>query len=104
MKSFKTSLIIYVIGTFLTFLSVSCNEDKTISVKGVVKSIEQGKDGYTALISTNDGHQYDAVISRINMASTLEYQDLKVGDFVTVRGDSINMGDRISITVKSISK
>jgi hypothetical protein len=38
------------------------------------------------------------------MASTLEYQDLKVGDFVTVSGDSINMGDRISITVKSIRK
>jgi uncharacterized protein YdbL (DUF1318 family) len=104
MKLIKTLLIICVAGASMLTSFSSCKESKNISVKGEVKTIVQGKDGYTALIATKNANQYYAVISRVNMASTLEYQDLKVGDFVTVSGDSINMGDRISITVKSIRK
>jgi len=73
-------------------------------VQGTVATIELGKDGYTALLKAKNVQQYDAVISRINLADTDEYQESNIGDTVTVYGDSIHLGEVVNIKAKKIRK
>ncbi len=88
----------------LGFLLYACIGNHYISIKGTVTNIQQGKDGYTALITTKEGQQYHAVVSMVDLAYSLDYEDVKVGDFVTVTGDTLNLGDRISMNVKAIRR
>jgi molybdopterin-binding protein len=84
--------------TFLFFIS-ACNGG-SYSVKGSVKSIEWGKDGYTALIKTPEGNKVSATISRINMG--IRYKELKAGDIVKIYGDSSNFENEISVIATKI--
>ena len=104
MKTLKHFLLSLLIAAICTFTFAACNNTEKFSVTGQVENIERGKDGYTAVIATKEGKQYDAVISRVNMANTTEYQELKIGDVVTVAGDTIHLGDRVSITAESIRR
>jgi hypothetical protein len=92
------------IATLLLCLFYSCGSNGNFSIEGTVKSKEQGKDGYTAYIHGNDGREYSAVISKVNMAYSLEYKDLSIGEHVKVYGDTIGMGNYTSITVTKIKK
>ena len=95
--------------SIFTFLAVnflcSCGNTGSFSIEGIVKNKNQGKDGYTAYIVGVDKKLYTAVVSRVNMANTLEYQEIAIGDEVKVYGDSINLNDHITIIVtKKLSK
>jgi len=69
-----------------------------------VATIERKKDGYTALLKATNGQQFNAVISWVNLTNTGEYQELHIGDNVTVNGDSTHLGDVVSMKVKKIKK
>ena len=86
---------IIVIWIFL----LSCNNGN-YSAKGTVKRIEIGKDGYTAILVTENGDSVSATISMVNMG--MRYKDVKVGDKVKVYGDSMYLGGMISITATKI--
>lgn len=51
-----------------------------------------------------DKKLYTAVVSSVNMAYTLEYKEVGIGDKVKVYGDSINLNDHITIIVSKITK
>ena len=61
-----------------------------ITVSGLVKSINQGKDGYSAELSDDAGKTYTATISIPNMADPKQYRAVKVGDKITVTGELHN--------------
>lgn len=90
-------LLIYAI-TFLFFLG-ACNEGD-YSFTGAVKSIEQGKDGYTAIIINKDGQEAMATISRVDMGAA--YRAITVGETVTVYGDTSRLGTGLAIHVSRI--
>lgn len=74
--------------SIFTFLAVnflcSCGNTGNFSIEGTVKNKNQGKDGYTAYIVGVDKKLYTAVVSRVNIANTLEYQEIAIGDEVKV--------------------
>jgi len=81
-----------------------CAGEAAFSVRGMVDDIERGKDGYMAFIKATDGKMYQAVISRVNMAGNSTYQQLNLGDSITVYGDTTGLGHTISIKVNRIEK
>jgi len=84
---------------FLALIFCLCHNGN-YSIKGWVKSIEWGKDGYNAVIENKEGRQINASISRINMG--MRYKKIEVGELVTVYGDSMHFGNEISITATKI--
>ncbi|MCC9169195.1 hypothetical protein [Pontibacter harenae] len=88
----------------LCVLGACASSSDAFSAKGTVQSIERGKDGYTAVLANQKGQRFNAVISRVNMAATKAYQELAVGEKVTVYGDTTRYGEVISIKVSQIKK
>lgn len=94
---FKNLIVI-----FFLLVITSCGKSNQFSVEGIITSKERGKDGHTASVTGDDGKFYSAVISRVNMAGTFEYGDLDIGGHVKIYGDTIHLGDEISIKVTKI--
>ncbi|MEQ1799633.1 MAG: hypothetical protein ABL872_16880 [Lacibacter sp.] len=88
-------IAIYILFVF----ACSCNRGN-YNIEGTVRSIEKGKDGYTAIIESKTGIKVSAVVSRVDM--TFGYKELAVGDEVKIYGDSSNYKDEISIHVTKI--
>ena len=86
MKNLKKVSILLVLMTFI----ISCNsmkDSKSNTITGKVDSIEAGKDGYTAKISTDVKEVYFATISIVNVGGPQNYKQLKIGDVVSVKGE-----------------
>lgn len=72
---------------FLTFvISCACMKDKD-TVSGKVVSVDFGKDGYTARITTAKNEVYFATISIVNVGGPEKYKKLKEGDEVSLKGE-----------------
>ncbi|MES2734173.1 MAG: hypothetical protein V4714_20670 [Bacteroidota bacterium] len=78
----------------------ACSNGGKYSAQGIVQAIENGKDGYTAVLKGDDGKDFDAVISRVKMEK--EYKILKVGDTVELFGDTIHLDNKVRILVHQI--
>lgn len=78
-------------------------KDSIISVQGEVKEINQGKDGYTAILTTEDGI-YFATISIPNLKDPKQYRAVKIGETIKVKGDSWKMEEDNYITVRELLK
>jgi hypothetical protein len=72
----------------------------SITVKGIVKDINKGKDGYTARIETSAGQVVAATISRSNLKDPKQYRDLAIGDVVTVTGNTWKLDGVNQMTVR----
>lgn len=86
----------------MTFI-ISCatmKENNTVS--GKVDSIESGKDGYTAKITTDTKEVYFATISIVNVGGPQNYKQLKIGDNVSVKGEIWKTEDEKHIKVTEI--
>jgi translation elongation factor EF-G len=86
MKNLKKVSILVVLMTFV----ISCTgmkDTKSNTITGKVDSIEAGKDGYTAKISTAAKEVYFATISIVNVGGPQNYKQLKIGDTVSVKGE-----------------
>lgn len=82
-KIFKFSVLLM----FLTFvISCACMKDKD-TVSGKVVSVDFGKDGYTARITTAKNEVYFATISIVNVGGPEKYKKLKEGDEVSLKGE-----------------
>ena len=83
--------------------STEDNEDDF--VRGKVVSIENGKDGYTAKIKTEDGKVYYVTISIPNLGreNAHQYRDVSVGEIIEVKGELWSMGDEQRITVRAMN-
>ena len=82
-------------------VSCACMKDKN-TVSGKVESVEFGKDGYTAKISTDKNEIYFAVISIVNVGGPQNYKQLKEGEEVSLKGEIWKTETENHIKVKEI--
>lgn len=98
----KNIIRLLTVVTLLTFaISCACMKDKN-TISGKVESIERGKDGYTAKISTDKNEVYFAVISIVNVGGPQNYKQLKVGEEVSLKGEIWKTDTEKHIKVKEI--
>lgn len=76
-------------------------KDSITTVEGEVKEINKGKDGYTAILTTEDGI-YFATISIPNLKDPKQYRAVKIGETIKVSGDSWKMENDNYITVREL--
>ena len=72
------------------------------TVSGKVVTVEFGKDGYTAKISTDAKEVYFATISIVNLGGPQNYKQLKIGDVVSLKGEIWKTDDEKHIRVTEI--
>lgn len=77
-------------------------ENNNNVISGKVDSIESGKDGYTAKITTDKKEVYFATISIVNVGGPQNYKQLKIGDEVSVKGEIWKTDDEKHIKVQQI--
>lgn len=77
-------------------------DNDVIEVTGKVTEINQGKDGYTAKLTTADNKVYSATISIPNLDNPKQYRAVKVGDNITVKGIVTNLESDVLIRVKEL--
>jgi len=103
--TYSQPLLLYLIICF------SCNSPKKIKgtdkqenkiVLGVVENIENGRDGYTAKIKTNNDDIYFALVSIPNIGSIDGYKDFNIKDKVAVKGEHWKLAEDNHITVRKI--
>ena len=99
MKNLKKISLLFVLMTFV--ISCACMKDKN-TVSGKVESIESGKDGYTAKITTDSKEVYFATISIVNVGGPQNYKQLKEGEEVTLKGEIWKTDTEKHIKVKEI--
>ncbi|RRJ88878.1 hypothetical protein [Flavobacterium macacae] len=76
-------------------------KDSVATVEGEVKEINQGKDGYTAILTTEGGIYY-VTISIPNLKDPKQYRVVKIGETIKVSGDSWKMEEDNYITVREL--
>lgn len=79
-------------------------KNDTIAVQGKVNEINKGKDGYTAILTAEDGKIYYATISIPNLKDPKQYRTVAIGETIKIKGDSWNMEDDNYITVRELEK
>jgi hypothetical protein len=99
MKNLKKISLLFVLMTFV--ISCACMKDKN-TVSGKVESIESGKDGYTAKITTDSKEVYFATISIVNVGGPQNYKQLKEDEEVTLKGEIWKTDTEKHIKVKEI--
>lgn len=77
---------------------------ETVTVQGKVNEINKGKDGYTAILTTEDGKIYYATISIPNLKDPKQYRSVQIGETIKVTGDSWKMENDNYITVRGLEK
>jgi len=99
MKNLKKISFLVLLMTFV----ISCATMKENNViTGKVDSVESGKDGYTAKITTDKKEVYFATISIVNVGGPQNYKQLKKGDEVSVKGEIWKTDDEKHIKVQQI--
>jgi hypothetical protein len=73
-----------------------------IIITGTVKSITNGKDGYTAEVQTDKDGTYAALVSISNVGGPDKHQSCVVGDVVSFKGIPSVSGNAKSLMVKEI--
>lgn len=77
---------------------------KTETIEGFVVEINRGKDGYTAKIETPAMRIVAATISRSNLKDPEQYKEVKVGESLSVTGDSWRLEKEDQLTVREINQ
>lgn len=80
----------------------NAEDTNNFKAKGVVKSIENGKDGYTAKMVSKDKKVYFVTISIVNLLDSNEYRRVKIGETIEVQGEYWLLGKDKRITVRKL--
>lgn len=97
-------------------MAFSCSEQKSnrqnaetatpnadpITIKGMVRDVAFGKDGYTAEVQTETEGMYAALVSIVNVGGREKYQPCHVGDKVIFKGVPSVLGDAKQLKVTEI--
>lgn len=68
--------------------------EERITITGKVQSIENGKDGYMAMVATKSNGDYNSIVSIVNLGGPDNYQRFNIGDKVTLEG-ALFMNDEV---------
>lgn len=79
-------------------------KNDTIAIQGKVNEINKGKDGYTAILTAEDGKIYYATISIPNLKDPKQYRTVAIGETIKIKGNSWKMEDDNYITVRELEK
>ena len=101
MKNLKRISFLLLVMTFVISCTTKKN-DANSAVSGKVESIQSGKDGYTAKITTDAKEVYFATISIVNVGGPQNYKQLKIGDVVSLKGEIWKTDDEKHIKVTQI--
>ncbi|WP_406844605.1 hypothetical protein [Flavobacterium soyae] len=101
MKNLKRISFLVVLMIFVISCTTMKNNTNS-AVSGKVESIESGKDGYTAKITTDIKEVYFATISIVNVGGPQNYKQLKIGDVVSLKGEIWKTDDENHIKVTQI--
>lgn len=101
MKNLKKISLLVILMAFVISCTTMKNDANT-PVSGKVESIEGGKDGYTAKITTDTKEVYFATISIVNVGGPQNYKQLKIGDIVSLKGEKWKTEDENHIKVTEI--
>lgn len=86
----------------ITAFEVKPATDSSGVVKGKVEAIQRGKDGYTAKLVTAGNKIFFVTISHANLKDHTQYRTVAVGDTLSVKGDTLTIGNEAHITVREI--
>ena len=75
-----------------------------VTVSGKVEEIVNGKDGYTAKITSTDGNTYFITASIPNSTDPKNYRRAAVGETVTVKGEQWMQGTEKHVVVREFVK
>lgn len=75
---------------------------ENITISGKVQSIENGKDGYMAMVQTKTNGDYNSIVSIVNLGGPDNYQRFNIGDNVTLEGAPFTNGGVKQLKVKKI--
>ncbi|MHC0446865.1 hypothetical protein ACWA1F_15750 [Flavobacterium sp. 3-218] len=101
MKNLKRISLLAILMVFVISCT-SMKNDANNPVTGKVESIEGGKDGYTAKITTDSKEVYFATISIVNVGGPQNYKQVKIGDVISVKGEKWKTEDENHIKVTQI--
>ncbi|GAB3796675.1 hypothetical protein GCM10028819_14690 [Spirosoma humi] len=99
-KTFLTAVLPGFTALAILSIFTSCASHKPFSKTGIVQQIEPGKDGYTASLRDPEGSDFDALVSRVRMQQA--YRLVKVGEKITVTGDTIHLNQRVRVLAQKI--
>lgn len=79
-------------------------EHEIIRVKGKISRTENGKDGYTAVITDENGKEFIVTISMVNLQKTgSQFKKHEAGETITITGASWKDPDgKIYVTAESL--
>lgn len=87
----------------LMIASASCsNKPASNTFDGVIESIENGKDGYVAILKDNKGGNFEAIFSIPNMGTN--YKRWEVGDALKIKGDTFSINNTFRVVAKEAVK
>lgn len=75
---------------------------KQATVSGVIGAIQNGKDGYTAQLTTPEGLEFYVTISRANLKDPRTYRTVTTGDLLSASGDFWELEGKSQVTVREI--
>jgi hypothetical protein len=101
MKNLKRiSALLILMAFVISCTTMKNNSNNTIT--GKVDSIEAGKDGYTAKVTTDTKEVYFATISIVNVGGPQNYKQVKIGDQVSLKGEIWKTDDEKHMKVQEI--
>lgn len=87
----------------LMIASASCsNKPASNTFDGVIESIENGKDGYVAILKDTKGGNFEAIFSIPNMGTN--YKRWEVGDALKIKGDTFAINNTFRVVAKEAVK
>ena len=75
---------------------------KSDSFTGVIQSIENGKDGYTATLKDSKGESFEAIFSIPNMGTN--FKRWEVGDELSIKGDTIHINSTYRVIAREVEE
>lgn len=82
--------------------AASCSKTAKDSYNGKIESIENGKDGYVAVLKDEDGGSFEAIFSIPNMGTS--YKRFEVGDELSIKGDTLHLDNTYRVIARTVEK
>lgn len=80
----------------------SIETPQSTTIQGLVQTIQYGKDGYTSNVETKEDGVYAALVSIVNVGGPENYQQVNIGDRVTLEGKSSILNGEKQLKVEKI--
>jgi hypothetical protein len=95
-------IIFSILLVAITMAVTSCTKPDPDSFIGTIESIENGKDGYVAILNDKEGGRFEAIFSIPNIGTN--YKRWQVGDELYIKGDTIHINNTYRVIAREVEK